>query len=88
MPVRAGAICEALLRQALLVQNSIAMPAPIFDRQTYRNVGGLDESLWYTPDWDLWLKLAAAGPARYDPYPRTAFRIHGHSLTMTGIKAN
>ena len=75
---------RARLRDALLVQNSLGMPAPVFQREAYREVGGLDDALWYTADWDLWLKLAASGDARYDPHPRTAFRIHGTSLTMTG----
>lgn len=68
----------------LLIQNSIAMPSPVWRRDAYLACGGLDESLWYTPDWDLWLKLARQGDVVFDPQATAAFRIHGSSLTMTG----
>jgi hypothetical protein len=61
--------------ERLLVQNSIASPTPVFRRDAWTASGGLDESLWYTADWDIWLKLCAAG-----------FRIHGGSLTMMGSR--
>lgn len=74
-------------RDRLLVQNSIAMPAPIWKRDAYLASGGLDEDLWYTPDWDLWIKLAEQGDVIYDSTSSAAFRIHGSSLTMTGDRA-
>lgn len=74
-------------RDRLLVQNSIAMPSPVWRRDAYVASGGLDTSKWYTPDWDLWLKLADHGTVVFDPEPTVAFRIHGSSLTMTGDKA-
>ena len=83
-PFHDGFIDSADYRDALLVQNSIAIPAPIFRRNAYLAVGGMDESLWYTPDWDLWFKLAKLGPVYYDSRAVTAFRIHTNSLTMTG----
>lgn len=68
--------------ERLLVQNFIAIPAPLFRREAALRVGGMDERLWYTADWDLWLKLAAAGETFYDPRPRACFRIHALSQTM------
>jgi len=67
----------------LLVQNWIAMPSPLFRREDALAVGGLDESLWYTPDWDFWLKLAALGPTRYFRRAMAAFRVHAGSQTVT-----
>lgn len=83
-PFATGIVDPVRFRDALLVQNSIAIPAPVFRRDAYLAVGGLDESLWYTPDWDLWLKLGAHGPVAFDSRPTSAFRVHGSSLTMTG----
>ncbi|MFU7527856.1 glycosyltransferase family 2 protein [Qipengyuania sp. ASV99] len=83
-PLQGAVQCPRQFRDRLLVQNSIAMPAPVWRRDAYLACGGLDEALWYTPDWDLWLKLAAQGPVVFDPEPTAAFRIHGSSLTMTG----
>lgn len=68
--------------ERLLVQNFIAMPAPIFSRLAAIEVGGLDPSLWYTADWDFWLKLAALGPTVYDPRPLAAYRIHPDAQTV------
>ncbi len=73
-----------LIIARLLVQNFIAIPAPLFSRQAALDVGGLDEGLWYTADWDFWLKLAAAGCTFYHPRPLSAFRIHPHAQTMRG----
>jgi glycosyltransferase involved in cell wall biosynthesis len=68
----------------LLVQNFISIPAPLFSRELALRVGGLDETLWYTADWDFWLKLAAAGKTVYHPTPLAAFRVHPQSQTMQG----
>lgn len=65
----------------LLVQNFIGIPGAVFHRETALATGGLDESLWYTADWDLWLKLAAIGPTVYLPSILAAFRLHPQSQT-------
>src|ERR1700678_3150389 len=57
-----GALPSALVTERLLVQNFVAAPAPVFRKDAWLACGGLDESLWYTADWDIWLKLAASGP--------------------------
>jgi hypothetical protein len=44
----------------------------------------MDESLWYTADWDLWIKLGGIGGAGLWSQPFTAFRLHGHSQTIRG----
>jgi glycosyltransferase involved in cell wall biosynthesis len=84
-PVREGPVPPGILAERLLVQNFIAVPAPLFDRQAALRVGGLDESLWYTADWDFWLKLANQGPAFYHGQPLAAFRVHAQSQTAQGI---
>ncbi len=68
--------------EKLLVQNFIAIPAPIFKRQLALDLGGLDEALWYTADWDFWLKLAASGDTVYYPEALAAFRVHADSQTI------
>jgi hypothetical protein len=66
----------------LLVQNFVPLPAAVFRREDALKVGGLDPELWYTADWDFWLKLAARGPTRYLPRPLAAFRLHPESQTV------
>ena len=74
------------LLQRLLVQNFVAVPTAMFSRSAWLQCGGMDEQLWYTPDWDIWLKLASAGPVVYHDEMTTAFRLHGSSLTVTGSR--
>jgi len=75
------------LLESLLVQNFIAVPAPVFSRETFLEVGGMDQELWYTADWDLWLKIGARGMTRYHDAPLACFRVHGSSQTMTGSRS-
>lgn len=67
--------------ERLLVQNFVAVQAPIFRREAALRVGGLDEALWYSSDWDFWLKLAAEGQTIYLANALSAYRIHNHSMT-------
>jgi glycosyltransferase involved in cell wall biosynthesis len=83
-PLSAGLHAPPQVVERLLVQNFIAIPAPVFSRQAALDVGGLDENLWYTADWDFWLRLAARGPTVYLAKPLTAFRVHANSQTMRG----
>ena len=71
---------------SLLVQNFIACPAPVFETLRAKSYGGLDEALWYTADWDLWLRLAGEGTVAYLTHPLAAFRLHANSQTMTGYQ--
>lgn len=68
--------------EKLLIQNFIAIPSPIFNRQAAIDVAGLNNELWYTADWDFWLKLASMGNTYYIPKPLAAFRVHGDSQTI------
>ena len=67
----------------LLVQNFIAINAPVFRRKLVEQVGPLDESLWYFADWDYWLKLAGLGLVVYNAEPLCSFRLHATSQTAS-----
>ena len=75
-------VSAELMMERLLVQNFIAIPAPIFRREVALSIGGLNEKLWYTADWDFWLKLAASGDTIYYPQALAAFRVHPNSQTI------
>ena len=81
-----GELPSVLVTERLLVQNFVATPAPVFRKDAWLACGGLDEKLWYTADWDIWLKLAASGPVYYHDSVTTGFRIHGGSLTVAGSR--
>jgi hypothetical protein len=82
LPKYPQVVDSSLVRERLLIQNFIAIPAPIFKREAALQVGALEEELWYTADWDFWLKLAALGKTIYYPQPFTAFRVHPSSQTV------
>ena len=75
-------ISANIMMEKLLVQNFIAIPAPVFKREAALDAGGLNDRLWYTADWDFWLKLAAMGDVCYIAKPLAAFRVHGDSQTI------
>lgn len=75
-------VTSDLMMERLLIQNFIAIPAPVFRREVALNLGGLNEELWYTADWDFWLKLAASGETIYLAQPLAAFRVHPNSQTI------
>lgn len=66
----------------LLVQNFVPLPAAVFRRADALRVGALNPDLWFTADWDLWLKLAALGRTSYVPRALAAFRLHAQSQTL------
>lgn len=76
-------LSSELVLSRLIVQNFIAVPAPIWKREA---AGPLDERLWFTGDWKMWLKLAQVGPWAYLPQPLSGFRLHAGSQTITGVK--
>jgi glycosyltransferase involved in cell wall biosynthesis len=82
LPVLPYMISANTMTARLLVQNFISIPSPVFKREAAINAGGLDDKLWYTPDWDFWLKMASYGKVIYYPGILTAFRIHPKAQTV------
>ena len=77
-------IASVEILNKLIIQNFISMPAPLISRRALETIGGLDETLWYTADWKLWLSLARLEKWIYHPLPLTCFRIHRNSQTISG----
>jgi len=68
------------LLQHLIVQNFISCPAPLLRKDLLGS--GIDPALWYTGDWELYLRVACAAPAAYVDELLADFRLHTGSLTM------
>ncbi|MCC7075272.1 MAG: glycosyltransferase [Deltaproteobacteria bacterium] len=81
-PLPTGAARPDELLERLLVQNFFAMPSPTFERDAALEGGGFDEGLWFTADWDLWLRLGARFGAHHLARPLAAFRVHPQSQTV------
>lgn len=63
--------------------NIIPQPSSFFDKEIYSRVGGLDDSLHYVMDYDLWLKIAFDHSSiTHIPFILSNFRFHTGSKTV------
>jgi hypothetical protein len=56
-------------------------------RGLYQNVGGIDRSLQYAADYDLFLRMALIGRTGYVPLTFSAFRRHSGQKSVSGSAA-
>lgn len=71
---------EEVLRP-FLIQNVLSIPSALFRRAVAMEEGGLDERLWYSADWDLWLRLAGRGRTRVLGQVLASYRLHPQTQT-------
>ncbi len=63
----------------LLRENFISQPSVFWRRDFGREIGPLDESLHWTMDYDLWLRMGARGGPLIVPQVLSQFRLHPQS---------
>jgi glycosyltransferase involved in cell wall biosynthesis len=69
------------LRRLIEVHDYILQPAAFVRREALEAVGYLDESLQWSMDWDLWIRIGQRFPVRYLPIPLAEVRIHADTKT-------
>ena len=62
----------------------VVQPATFFRRAPFMAVGGLDASLRYCLDYDLWIRLALRYPVRYLPELLARVRVYPETKTASG----
>lgn len=62
--------------------NFICQPAAFFRKHAFAAVGGLDETLQYAMDLDLWIRLGRRFPCSYLPKLLATYRLHVASKTV------
>jgi hypothetical protein len=62
--------------------NTISQPSCFARRGAVEAIGGIDEALRFTMDWDLWVRLHAAG-ARFERTEAVLSRVHWGPETKT-----
>jgi len=77
-PVREGRIFEEILGRSCMIPRDF-----ICERRLILEAGGYDPSLPIYEDWDLKIRLARRAGFRYTAITGTAYRRHGHGLSMT-----
>jgi len=60
-------------------KQTVYCPAVVVRRSTYEAVGVFDPLLRYIIDWEMWIRIAAAGPVAYLPDPLASYRVHDGS---------
>ncbi len=68
--------------QRLAVFDFIPQPSAFFRRAAFETVDGLDQTLSYGMDYDLWIRLTKQYPSRYLPLVLSAYRLHPASKTV------
>jgi len=64
----------------------VLQPALMFRRKLFLDVGGVDESLHYTMDYELWIRLfAAARKTRYVPGVIACARYHTDAKSIAAM---
>lgn len=63
----------------------IAQPASFYRADVLRSVGLLDESLHYSMDYDLLLRLARSSRMMYVPVPLAGYRVHLSAKTSAFV---
>lgn len=65
-----------------LIRNDIISPSGVMiHKQSTKNVGGFDEGIKYSEDWDLWLKVAQIGGFAYIDSPLVKIRRHNENTS-------
>jgi len=68
----------------LFRSNTVSQPSTFIRRKALEAVGGLDTSLHFTMDWDLWARLHAAGIGfSFEPDPLSAVLMTPGTKTST-----
>jgi glycosyltransferase involved in cell wall biosynthesis len=70
----------------------IQCPAVVVKREVYEAIGGYNTELIFTPDWEMWTRIAANYQVWYEPQPLACYRAHQSSetsrLVRTGADIN
>jgi len=63
--------------------NLIAQPSSFFSRASYERAGGLDPSLQYAMDYDLFLRMGSEARCVNVPLVLSSYRLHSESKTVS-----
>ena len=58
----------------------------LFRRSAIEQVGGLDETVWGSDDWDLYIRLAKLGPFVFDGEVGLHYRWHGGNASGSAVR--
>jgi glycosyltransferase involved in cell wall biosynthesis len=68
----------------LACRNFICQPSTFFRKKAYDEVGGVDDSLDFAMDYDLFIRIGKLYGGKYLPLCFSKYRLHAASKTMCG----
>lgn len=74
-----------ILERVIDTRALIVLPSVVVQRRLFERVGGFDESLPRCEDYDLWIRLAEASPARVVSTPLVKVRQHPEDRQWTWL---
>jgi glycosyltransferase involved in cell wall biosynthesis len=81
-----GWLQDRAIRDHLLIENIISHHTVCYRRKDALELGGYDERLSYTEDYDLWLRLGQRGKLRKFHAVTGSYRIHGLNIGVRNRK--
>jgi glycosyltransferase involved in cell wall biosynthesis len=69
-------------RKLYLSDNLICAPAVVARRRCLLDLGGFDEDLGFTPDYEMWLRLCVEGRVGFLSRPLIRYRWHGGNASL------
>lgn len=81
--------CEGWIFEQLVTRTAwVATPAVMVERSLFHEAGGFDETLRFSEDYELWLRLARLSPTSVVATPLVAVRQHpGNSWRTQGAQS-
>jgi glycosyltransferase involved in cell wall biosynthesis len=80
-----GLLDNALVR--LASEQRIMTPSIVVRREVYETLGGFDERLRCSEDWEMWVRIAARYPIWYETAPLARYRMHRDSNTGRHLRS-
>ncbi len=80
-----GVLPDALVR--LATEQRIMTPSIVVRRSVYERLGGFDERLLCSEDWEMWVRIAASYDVWYEPEPLAVYRMHRDSNTGRHLRS-
>jgi glycosyltransferase involved in cell wall biosynthesis len=80
-----GVLADAIPR--LAEEQRIMTPSIVVRRAVYEALGGFDQRLVCSEDWEMWVRIAARYPVWYEPQLLALYRMHDDSNTGRHVRS-
>ena len=81
---QSGLLTNAL--ESLALEQRIMTPSICVRRKVYEHLGGFDNRLSCSEDWEMWVRIAAAYPIWYEKEPLALYRVHDNTNTGRNVR--